>query len=66
MKSHVYHRTSLARLAEPDMTKVRAVMNTTGEFLAADYHAEVPTFRVAALAADRAANFLALMLLALL
>ena len=56
----------LARLAEPDMTEVGAVMNATGEFLATDYHAEVPTFRVAALAADWAANFLALMLLALL
>ena len=56
----------LARLAEPDMTKVRAVMNTAGEFLATDYHAKVPTFRIATLASNWAANFLALMLLTLL
>ena len=48
------------------MAKVWAVVDTTRKFFATDYHAKVPTFRIASLAANWAANFLALMLLTLL
>lgn len=55
----------LARLAETNVAKICTLMEPTAELLVALGHAEMTTFRVWAVSLDRAAHFLALVLLAL-